>query len=170
MIRIGKIVATHGLQGALILTHIVGDSKWLKKEDALFMELQKSSYIPFFVTQAKANNKEEYIINVEDIETVEKAHRLIGKNVYVQEDILAKYADETPLLWIGFNLVDRNKGNLGTIEDVMQAATQWLAKFTYSGKEVLIPLVEQTIESVNLKLKTVYVDLPHGLLEVYIGQ
>jgi len=169
MIRIGKIVATHGLQGALVMTHIAGNSKWLKKDDTLFLELQKGSYIPFFVTQTKASNEEEYIVNVEDIETVEKAHKLIGKNVYVQEDILAKYAAETPLLWIGFNIVDKNKGKLGAIEDIMQTATQWLAKFTYEGKEVLIPLVEQTIEKVNLKSKTVYVDLPEGLLEVYIS-
>ena len=31
MIRIGKIVATHGLTGSLIMTHVAGDKNWLKK-------------------------------------------------------------------------------------------------------------------------------------------
>jgi len=168
MICIGKIVATHSLQGALIMTHIAGNSKWLKKDDALFLELYKESYIPFFVTQVKVANDEEYIIQVEDILNVEAARKLVGKNVYVQEDILEKYVEETPLLWKGFKMVDKIKGNLGAIEEIMQIGVQWLAQLTYRDKEILVPLVPQTINQVNLKTKTIYVDLPVGLIEVYL--
>ena len=59
MIRIGKIVATHGIGGSLILTHIVGNSKWLKKGNAIHVEMQKGSYIPYFISNIKANNNEE---------------------------------------------------------------------------------------------------------------
>jgi 16S rRNA processing protein RimM len=168
MIRIGKIVATHGLQGALVMTHIAGNSKWLKKDDALFLELHKESYIPFFVTQLKVSNEEEYVIQIEEVLNVEAARKLIGKNVFVQEDILEKYVEETPLLWVGFKMIDKAKGSLGVIEDVMQTASQWLAQLTYKDKEVLVPLVPQTIERVNMKAKTIYVDLPAGLIEVYL--
>jgi len=37
------------------------------------------------------------------------------------------------------------------------------------GKEVLIPLHEKTISSINHKKKQVVVELPDGLLEVYLG-
>jgi 16S rRNA processing protein RimM len=166
MIRIGKIVATHGLQGSLVLTHVVGSSDWLKKDDVLFLELNKGSYIPFFVQTAKAANEEEYIITVEDINVVEAAKKLIGKQAYVKEDILSTTAADTPLLWIGFNLVDKEKGSLGPIEDVMQAGPQWLAKLTYEGKEVLIPLIEQMILDVNIRNKYIRMDLPDGLLDL----
>ena len=76
MIRIGKIVATHGLNGSLILTHVVGNSKWLKKEHVLLVEMQKGSYIPHFISQCKANNDKEYVINIEDIYNVESAKKL----------------------------------------------------------------------------------------------
>jgi len=169
MIRIGKIVATHGLNGALILSHIVGESDWLKKEDVLFVEVRKGSHIPFFVSAAKAANEEEYIVNVEDTDTVEAARQLIGKQVYVKEDILKGHAEDSPLLWIGFNLVDKTQGSLGPIEDVMQAGAQWLAKVTVEGKEALIPLVADMILDVNIRNKYVRMDLPEGLLEVYLG-
>jgi len=168
MIRIGKIVATHGLQGALVMTHIVGQSDWLKKDDVLFLELNKGSYIPYFVTVVKPANSEEYIINVEDIESMEVARKLVGKMVYVKEDILSTHATDSPLLWIGFNLVDKQKGSLGPIEDVLQTGSQWLAKLTYEGKEVLVPLIDQLILDVNIRNKYVRVDLPEGLLEVYL--
>lgn len=169
MIRVGKIVATHGLQGSLILQHIVGKSDWLKKDDVLFVEVVKDSFIPHFVVQAKTSNHEEYIISLEDIDTVELAKKLINRNIYAKEENLKTHADDSPLLWIGFNLVDKTKGGLGEIEDVMQAGAQWLAKITYQEKEVLIPLVEQMIIDVNIRNKYIRMDLPEGLLEVYIG-
>lgn len=168
MIRIGKIVATHGLNGSLILTHIVGNSTWLKKDQALMVEMQKGSYIPYFVSQAKASNDEEYIINIEEIDKIESAKRLISKHVYVDESILAGYERQSPLLWIGFNLKDKKLGNIGIIEDVLQTGSQWLAKTTYSEKEVLIPLIEQTITRLDIKSKTLELLMPDGLLDVYL--
>ena len=75
MIRIGKIVATHGINGALVMTHVVGTSKWLKKDTTLMVEMQKGSLIPYFTTQVKAVNDKEYLISVEDIEKVEAAKK-----------------------------------------------------------------------------------------------
>jgi len=168
MIRIGKIVATHGIGGAMILTHVVGNAKWLKKGNAIHVEMQKGSYIPYFISNIKGNNNEEYVIHVEDIDKIEQAKKLITKQVYVDESLLASYARQSPLLWIGFNVVDKNDGDLGNIEDVLQTGKQWLAKLTYKNKEVLIPLIEQTIDNLNIKTKTIEMTLPDGLLSVYL--
>jgi 16S rRNA processing protein RimM len=168
MLRIGKIVATHGLNGAVILKHIVGNSDWLKIDAVLFAELHKGSHIPYFTTAFKAANGEEYIVNLEDVDSMEVAKKLIGKPIYVQEDILSAHATDSPLLWVGFNMVDREKGSLGPVEDVMQAGAQWLAKLTIEGKEVLVPLVPEILLEVNIRNKYIRVALPEGLLEVYL--
>jgi 16S rRNA processing protein RimM len=168
MIRIGKIVATHGINGSLILTHVVGNSKWLKKEHTLLVEMQKGSFIPYFISQFKVNNDKEYIINIEDIDKVEAAKKLVTKHVYVEESILSAFARQSPLLWIGFKVIDKEKGEIGNIEDVMKTGNQWLAKLTYQNTEILIPLIDQTIEAVDIKTKTIKVVLPDGLLEVYL--
>jgi 16S rRNA processing protein RimM len=168
MLRIGKIVATHGLNGSLVLTHVVGSSDWLKKEQVLLIEMQKGSYIPYFVSKCKANNSKEYIIDIEDIDKIDTAKKLVTKQVYVDESVLSGYADKSPLLWIGFNLIDKHKGKIGQIEDILQTGNQWLAKLTYQNKEALIPLVDQTMKSLDIKAKTLHVDLPEGLLEVYL--
>ena len=96
MIRIGKIVATHGLQGGVILTHIIGHSDWLKKGAPLFVELNKESYIPYFTLQCKASNNAEYIVNLEDIEKVEQAKRLVGKHVYADTTDRANHRRNRP--------------------------------------------------------------------------
>lgn len=168
MIRVGKIVATHGLGGNLVMTHIVGDHKWITKGMALMVEMQKGSLIPYFITDFKSVNKEECNIQIEDILTIEQARRLVAKSVFVEPNLLTAYAKESPLLWIGFTMTDGALGVLGTVEDVMQTGNQWLGKIIYQGKEVLIPLVNPILKSVNLKNKLIIVSLPEGLLEVYL--
>jgi 16S rRNA processing protein RimM len=168
MIRVGKIVATHGVQGAVIMTHVAGDSRWLKKGDALMVEMQKGSYIPYFVDSCRAANDKEYVVNIEELDKVENAKRLVGKHVFVEEDLLADYAKESPLLWIGFTITDVHTGLLGTMDDVIQTPAQWLGKVMYNDKEVLIPLLNQFIKEVQVKKRRLIMELPAGLLEVYM--
>lgn len=167
MIRIGKIVATHGVQGDMVIKHLAGSSTWMKNGQALFLELRKESYIPYFTSDHKVLNDEEYIVRVEDVENIEDAKKLVGKAVYVNEDVLMGRAENTPLLWKGFNLVDKNRGGLGEIEDILEVGPQWLAKITYEGKEVLIPLAQDFLIDVNIKNKFVRIELPEGLIEIY---
>lgn len=170
MLRVGKIVATHGLQGAVVLQQIIDDTGWLKKGDVLFIELRRESFIPYFVEMAKAANDTEYIITLDDVTNAEEAKKLVGKTTYVKEEVLEKAKVDSPLMYIGFNLVDKTRGGVGTIEDVLLMGKQWIARLTVDGKEVLIPLVEEMILDVNYKNKYLRMDLPEGLLDVYLGE
>ena len=169
MIRIGKIVATHGLNGAVIMTHVAGRKNWLKKGDPLFVALRRDSHIPFFVTQVKSAGNEEMVVLLEDTESVEAAKKLIGKEVFVKEDILAQGgAADNPLLWIGFEMEDEEAGRIGLIKDIFQTPTQWLAEVDHQGKEVLVPLIAPVWKKTDIHKKVVFVALPAGLLEVYL--
>ena len=168
MIRIGKIVATHGLTGSLILTHVLDQSSWLKKGDTLLVEMQKGSFIPYFVSQFKGNTNKEYIINLEDIDKVESAKKLVTKHVYVNEDILSAFAKKSPLLWINFKVIDATNGDLGNVSDVTNTGYQWIANVTYKNKEVLVPLTDQVLKGVDIIKKTINVELPDGLLDIYL--
>lgn len=169
MLRVGKIVAVHGLQGAVVLKQIIDDRSWLKKGDVLFIELKRDSFIPYFVETAKAANDEDYIISLDDVTNAEDARVLVNKTVYAKEEVLETAQVDSPLMYIGFNLVDKEKGGLGVIEDVLLVGPQWLARLSIEGKEVLIPLVPDMILDVNKRNKFIRMALPDGLLEVYLG-
>jgi len=167
MIRIGKIVATHGLAGSVIMTHVAGNGTWLKKGNTLMVEMQKGSFIPFFVAQCKAATPAEYHLNLEDLNTQLEAKKLVTKHVYVDEALLAGLARESPLLWIGFKVIDAHYGDIGEIKDVMQTGSQWIGKVLYNNNEALIPLVEATITAIDIKARILKTSLPEGLLELY---
>ena len=169
MIRIGKIVAAHGLQGDVIMTHNTGNGKWLKKGGVLHIAIRKGSAIPHFIIEVKRADAKEAVIHFEDTDKVEVAKALIGKEVFAEQKDVALVAQDSPLAWIGFDMIDTEKGKVGTISDVFQTAHQWLAQIMIDGKEALIPLVEQMIKKVDVKAKTVTIELPEGLLEIYTG-
>jgi 16S rRNA processing protein RimM len=166
MLRIGKLVATHGLNGTLILSHIVGNSNWLKNDQVIFVSVQKDSHIPYYVTKFKKHNEEEYHIQLDDIDTVEAAKKLVGKQVFVPAEILGEAKTDSPLLWIGFNVVDAEKGSLGPLVDISQTGHQWVGTVLYNNREVLLPMVEPILQEVNLRNKYIRMNLPDGLLDL----
>lgn len=167
MIRIGKLVATHGTGGDLILAHILGRRGWLQEGTALFVALRRGSQIPFFVTKIKSEKDDELVLHLDETDSPEAARSLVGKDVFADEELLAKASQDSPLLWIGFEAIDEKSGSLGPVEDVYQTAQQWLATVRVNGREALLPLVPQTLKKVELKSRKLYLSLPDGLLDVY---
>lgn len=168
MVRIGKIVSAHGLQGGVIMTHVLRKKDWLKPGATLFIALQRESYIPFFVSSVRETTDNEMILQLEETDDNAAARKLVGKEVFAEQALLEESDVDSPLMWIGYELIDKELGALGTIDDVFQTGKQWLAQFEYKGKEVLAPLVEQTLERADAKNKKLYVKLPDGLLDVYL--
>lgn len=169
MLKVGKITAVNGLKGAVVLRQVINSTGWLKTGDTLFIELKRESLIPYFVESANASGADEYLVIFEDVESSEEARTILNKTVYVKEDVLEDAKVESPLMYIGYNLVDKEKGGLGHIEDVMLMGKQWIAQLTIQDKEVLIPLAEDLILDVNKKNKFIRMDLPVGLVDVYLG-
>lgn len=169
MLKVGKIRGINGLKGAVVLKQIIDDTNWLQPGEALFIELKRESFIPFFVKEAKPAGAGEYLLLLDDIDSADDAKPLVNKTVYVKDEVLAAAEVDSPLLYIGFNLVDKAKGGIGTIDDVMLIGGQWIARLEIEGKEVLVPLAEDMIIEVNRRNKYIRMQLPDGLIELYLG-
>ena len=57
---------------------------------------------------------------------------------------------------------------LGEILELIEQPHQLLCLLEIKGKEVLIPLHEKTLQKVNHRKKEVLVQLPDGLLDIYL--
>ena len=68
----------------------------------------------------------------------------------------------------GFMAVDENEGELGIIMDIYEYPKQLIAAVTYKNCEVLFPLNEEIIKGIDVVREIVTVDLPEGLLEIYL--
>ena len=166
-IHIGKIVASFGLKGEVILKHALGKKTMLKGIDAIFIEQNKGSYLPYFVESSKAKDHEETYVKFETVDTKESANRLTKKNVWLPEGDFRKLAGKSaPISMLGYVLIAEEE-NLGPIEEVIEQPHQVLLRISLDGKEALIPLHAETLDKVDHKKKAVYVTLPDGLLDIY---
>lgn len=166
-INIGRIVATFGLKGEVILHHALGKKTTLKGVEAIFIEERKGSYLPLFIESSKAKDQEEMYMKLDGIDTKEKAHRLIQKQVWLlNEDFRKIVGKSSPIALLGFELINENE-SVGSIEEVIEQPHQVLLRITINNKEALIPLHEETLKKIDQKKKQVHVILPDGLLDIY---
>jgi len=168
-IHIGKIAATFGVKGELILLHVLGKKTTFKKGDVLFIEFTKNAPLPFFIEAAKARTAEETLVLLEGTNSKEAVHKFIGKKVWLKEADFKKFAaKQSAIALLGMMVVDNGKP-LAVIEEIIEQPHQLLIRITLQGKEVLIPLHEETIIKNDKKNNELHVALPDGLLDVYLS-
>ena len=167
-IHIGKIVATFGVKGELILIHALGKKITFKKGDLVFIELMKTAPLPYFIESSKAKTATETLLLFEGVSSKEAAHKFISKKVWLAEEDFKKLAGkQSSISLLGLLLIDNGKP-LSVVEEVIEQPHQLLVRITVEGKEVLIPLHEETLQKIDRKKNEVHVILPDGLLDVYL--
>ncbi len=160
---VGYFSKTHGLKGHLILK---GDIDFYVNDvKVIFIDTQTGK-APYFISEFKnANNG--LIFQLEEINTVEKAKTLIGKEVFIEQKYVVEKEEEFE--WLGFELIDKQHGSLGKITGVSDNGHQTLLSVQYKGKELILPLVEDFIENTDEKTKKLFYNAPEGLIELYLN-
>ena len=166
--KAGKLVAIHGLKGEFILKHTLGKKTSLKDLNAIFIEDRKDSFIPWFIESAKARSANEIVLKLETINTREAAAKLSQKEVWLTEEDFKKHsAKSAPANLLGYTIIN-SKERLSEILEVIEQPHQLLCRIELNAKEVLIPINESFLKKIDHKKKKVIVELPEGLIHVYL--
>lgn len=169
-IHIGKIVATHALKGNVILSHVLNSKSAISKLQTIFLQESPKTFLPYFIESAKPKSLSEAILKFEDIDNLEAARSILKKDLWVTEEVFRSLNNkQVPVSLLGYQVVQEGK-NLGEIEEVIEQPQQLLCKLMMDELEVLIPLHEETIVKIDRQKRIVYVQLPHGLLDIYLGR
>jgi len=165
---VGKLLKTHGIKGELQLGLDVDNPEDLQELKVVFIEINKG-LIPYFVENLRIGGQKA-IVALRDIPSVEKASWLCGKDVYADEKMLPERDDEgfRPDHLIGFGVTDLHYGYIGTIEHIVELRGHNLMHIDSNGKEVLVPLRDEIIVAIDMKQKTMQIEAPEGLIELYI--
>lgn len=166
--KIGKLAASFGLKGELVLQHSLGKKTALQGLETIFVEQRKDDFMPYFVTGTSIKNDAEVFIKLEGIDSMETARKLTPKEVWLAEDDFKVFADSSaPIAMLGFHLISDDDEDLGEIIEVIEQPHQILCTILIDGKEALIPIHGESLDKIDQKNKKVYVILPDGLLDIY---
>jgi len=166
--RIGTVTKTRGLKGelqAFIDFAEIGKVNF----DALFIT-SGGKLIPYFVESFKMPQKNIAYIYLEDVDHIDKATPLAKKDIYLPNKIkpVKDENDFTLRDLMGFTAIDEDEGELGRIIEIQELPQQLIATVVYKDREVLFPLSEGIITGIDIVKEVVYVDLPEGLLDIYL--
>jgi 16S rRNA processing protein RimM len=167
--KVGKLVAVHGLKGELILKHELGKKTSLKGLKTLFMEETRDNFLPWFLEAVRIKSETEVYIKFEGIDTREAAQKLSQRETWMQETDFKTYAaKKAPASLLGYTIINYEE-ILGEILEVIEQPHQLLCRLEMEGKEVLIPLHEEFLQKIDHRNRKVHVNLPEGLVELYLG-
>jgi 16S rRNA processing protein RimM len=166
---IGYVTKTKGLKGELQL-YFEFDAYEDLDFEVLFIDMN-GKMVPFFVASYKIYPNQTGLFYFDDIDHIDKAQALVRKKAYLplnkmperDEDIFT-YEDLK-----GYLVIDETEGELGEIIAVNEYPQQFVATMLFKEKEILFPLNEDMIIEIDEKAKTLFVDLPEGLLDLYLN-
>ncbi len=161
--KIGTLTRTHGIGGELSMNFT--DDVWDRADaDYVFLEIDGIE-VPFFFEGWRFRSDSVALLKFQDIDTAEEAEEYVGCDVYFPHSLTPEPTDEDELTWrhfTGWQVVDATAGSLGEIDHVEDST----ANVIFCIGDKLVPATEAFIQRIDAQGRTVYMDLPEGLLDL----
>lgn len=167
---LGKIAKKFSFKGEVLIYLDTDEPEMYEDLESVFVEFNKN-LVPFFIENSQLHKGDFLKVRFEDVDSEEKADELIGREVYLPLTMLPKlegnkfYYHEV----IGFDVIDQRLGNIGKIVAINDSAAQPLFEIDKDGIEILIPMIDQFIIEVNRNEKSITLNTPEGLVDLYLG-
>jgi 16S rRNA processing protein RimM len=165
---LGKITKKFGLKGELVVYLDTDEPEKYHSLGSVFFDLDGEP-IPFFIKEIKIKNRNQLIILFQDVDDANSSY-YINTDLYLPLSMLPKldgnkfYYHEIK----GFTIIDKNKGNIGVCNDVIDYVQQAIMQIVSDKGEILIPIVDNYIKNVNRENHTIEIESPPGLIELYV--
>jgi len=166
---LGKIVRKYSFKGELLIKLDTDQPDLYENLDAVFIFV-RNSLIPFFIESSQLHKSDLLRIKFEEVSNEADADALMKSDVYLPLALLPKlegnkfYFHEVT----GFTMIDTNFGRVGTITGINDNTAQSLFEIDRDGIEILIPMNDEFIQKVDRKNKTITVETPEGLIDLYL--
>ncbi|OUR98323.1 16S rRNA processing protein RimM [Flavobacteriales bacterium 33_180_T64] len=166
---IGKIVKKYSFKGELLVKLDADEPELYENMDSVFVDL-RNTLVPFFIESSQLHKSELLRIKFEDVDTEGDADSLLKSGLYLPLEFLPKLDDNKFYFHeiIGFKVEDKNFGHVGVIKSVNDSTAQSLFEIDRDGIEILIPMNDTFISKVDKKNKTIFVNTPEGLIDLYL--
>ncbi|MBO3115600.1 16S rRNA processing protein RimM [Winogradskyella sp. DF17] len=167
---LGKIVKKYSFKGELLAKLDTDEPELYDNLDAIFIDL-RGNLVPFFIESSQLHKSDLLRLKLEDVLDESDADALLKCDLYLPLEFLPKlegnkfYFHEV----IGFTIKDKSFGDVGVIKAINDSTAQALFVVDRNSVEILIPMNDQFIVELNRGTSTIVMDLPEGLIEIYLN-
>jgi 16S rRNA processing protein RimM len=166
---LGKIAKKFSFKGEVLIYLDTDEPELYENMESVFVEFNKN-LVPFFIENSSLHKNDFLRVQFEDVNSEEEADRLLGCEIYLPLNMLPKlegnkfYFHEV----IGFEIEDKRLGVFGVIQSINDTTAQPLFEVLNGEVEMLIPMIDHFLVEIDRKNKKVVMDLPEGLVEMYL--
>ena len=166
---LGKIAKKFSFKGEVLIYLDTDEPELYKNMESVFVEFNKN-LVPFFIENSSLHKNDFLRVQFEDVDSEEEADSILNCDVYLPLSMLPKlegnkfYFHEV----IGFEIEDKRIGVFGKIVSINDTTAQPLFEVLNGEVEMLIPMVDQFLVKIDRENKKVVMDLPGGLVEMYL--
>jgi len=165
LIKVGKIVGTHGLKGLVKVESLTDFPERFKTAQKL--KIGQGDAARELTLENCTLHRGQLLMKFKEIETMEEAAKYRDKFISVTSDELYPLPDGAYYQFqlLGMRVDDLEKGYLGELIDILETGANdvYVIKSDVYG-EILIPAIKQVIHEVDLPGNRMRVQLLPGLL------
>ncbi|MCL2291255.1 MAG: ribosome maturation factor RimM [Bacteroidetes bacterium] len=165
---LGVVTKTFGYKGQVVIYLDTDEPEKYKTLDAVFIK-EEDEMLPYMIEDFIYKGANQAILKFADVNG-DEAKNLVRAELYLPLSFLPPltgnkfYFHEV----IGFDVIDKEKGNIGKCVDFMEVSRQPIMQVNYNGTEILIPAVDEIFETVDRDNKTITISAPDGLIDIYL--
>jgi 16S rRNA processing protein RimM len=164
---IGRLAKLHGIEGEALLISSDIFPKKIDKTEQVFLIIDELP-VPFFISIFRLRSDNSAILKFTDINTAEEMEEFIGVEVAIEDKRKRKTLSFNPGDELkGFQVFDENRKLLGIVESLLNFQDNYLVQVYHDKKEILIPFNENTVISIDNQNKSILMQIPDGLLNLY---
>ena len=166
---LGHITKPFGIKGQLCCYFDTDEPEKYANLDAVFIDLDDEK-LPYLIEDIQYRGANTFVIKFADVDE-EEAKGLVKAELYLPLSELPPltgnkfYFHEV----IGFKVIDEEKGAVGTCQDFIDISHHPIMQIDHDGVEVLIPAIDEIFKKVDRENKTIYIQAPEGLIDVYLS-
>ena len=167
---IGKIGGAHGVRGEVKIIPLTDDVRRFSSLSECMLLDEKEHIKETLEVEKTRVDETRTLIKFKGIDDRDEVGKLTGYFIGVTRDNAVKLPEGRFFIadLIGLTVVDSERGELGTIKDIMNSGASDIIIVKRKGKnELLIPYLNAIVTNVDLSAGVMSVTLPEGLYEIY---
>lgn len=166
---LGKIAKKFSFKGEVLIYLDTDEPELYENLESMFVECGKH-LVPFFIENSSLHKNDFLRVRFEDVKNEEEADALLGNHVYLPLKMLPKLSGNKFYFHevIGFEIEDKRFGFVGEIQSINDSSAQPLFEVLNGDVEILIPMIDHFLVKIDRENKKVLMDLPEGLIEMYL--
>ena len=169
--QLGLITKLHSFKGEVILHIDADDPRKYFSINHIFIQIN-NRLIPYFIKKSIVHKNNQLRIQLEGISTKEDASLLLKNTVFLPLELLPKLKEDQFYYHeiIGYQLIDSTTNSkIGSIINVIDHPGNTLIEAENLGVEIIVPMNDATFDKIEKSSKKLFLKVPEGLLDIYLG-